>query len=117
VVELPSGLRYEILTPPTGAPAKLGQVVSFNYVGALINGQVFDRSQAPVDFPLQEGSMIPGMVEGLQKIGVGGKARFYIPPSLGYGDQGAQSIPPGATLIFEVEIVGAKDAQIGRAHV
>jgi FKBP-type peptidyl-prolyl cis-trans isomerase len=50
------------------------------------------------------------MFEGLQKIGVGGKIRLFIPPSLAYGDQGNQAIPPGATLVFEVEVLSAKEA-------
>jgi FKBP-type peptidyl-prolyl cis-trans isomerase len=53
---------------------------------------------------------IQGMVEGLSKIGVGGKGKLYIPPSLAYGDAGNQGIPPGATLIFEVEVLSVKDA-------
>ncbi len=113
VVELPSGLRYEILKPGTGAAPKVGQVVNLHYTGSLVNGQVFDSSVQrgqPVDMMLQPGQLIAGMVEGLQKIGVGGKIKLYIPPSLAYGDEGNQAIPPGATLIFEVEVLGAKDA-------
>ncbi|MES1195285.1 MAG: FKBP-type peptidyl-prolyl cis-trans isomerase, partial [Opitutus sp.] len=50
-----------------------------------------------------------GMVEGLTKVGVGGKAKLYIPPSLAYGDNGNQGIPPGAALIFEIEVIAVKD--------
>jgi FKBP-type peptidyl-prolyl cis-trans isomerase len=113
VVELPSGLRYEILKAGTGAMPKAGQVVTMHYKGSLVSGQVFDSSierGQPLDFVLQEGGGIPGMIEGLQKVGVGGKIKLYIPPSLGYGDQGNQVIPPGATLIFEVDVIAAKDA-------
>jgi FKBP-type peptidyl-prolyl cis-trans isomerase len=113
VVELPSGLRYEILKPGTGAMPKAGQMVTMHYKGSLVSGQVFDSSierGQPLDFVLQEGGGIAGMIEGLQKVGVGGKIKLYIPPSLGYGDQGNQSIPPGATLIFEVDVIAAKDA-------
>ncbi len=119
VVELPSGLRYEILKPATGAPGKPGQVATIHYTGALLSGQVFDSSverKEPLDLLLQAanganpGGAMPGMVEGLLKVGVGGKARLYIPPSLAYGDDGFQGIPPGATLVFEVEVLGVKDA-------
>jgi len=119
VVELPSGLRYEIVKAGTGAVAKPGQVVTFHYTGALASGQVFDSSVErgqPIEVLLQPATaqnpagVIPGMFEGLQKTGVGGKLKLHIPAALAYGDEGNQAIPPGATLIFDVEIVGAKDA-------
>lgn len=119
VVELPSGLRYEMLKPATGAVGKPGQVATIHYTGALVNGQVFDSTverKEPIDLPLvvataaNPNGTIPGMVEGLLKVGAGGKARLYIPPSLAYGDEGFQGIPPGATLIFDVEVLGVKDA-------
>lgn len=120
IVELPSGLRYEILEAGKGAVPKPGQLVTIHYTGALVTGQVFDTSRErgePAEFLLQVASaqspngVIPGLFEGLQKTGVGGKLRLHIPPSLAYGDDGAGGvIPPGATLIFEVETVGAKDA-------
>lgn len=120
IVELPSGLRYEIVEAGKGAVAKPGQVVTIHYTGALVGGQVFDTSRErnqPAEFLLQPASaqnpngVIPGLFEGLQKTGIGGKLKLYIPPALAYGDEGAGGvIPPGATLVFEVEIVGAKDA-------
>ena len=113
VVELPSGLRYEILKAGTGAMPKAGQQVTIHYKGSLVSGQVFDSSierGEPAEMLLQPGHIIPGMIEGLQKVGTGGKIKLYIPPSLAYGDQGNQAIPPGATLIFEVDVIGAKDA-------
>lgn len=120
VVELPSGLRYEVVKAGTGAVAKPGQVVTINYTGALVTGQVFDSSVErgqPVDLLMQAATpqspngIIAGMFEGLQKTGVGGKLKLYIPPSLAYGDEGVPGgIPPGAALLFEVEIVGVKDA-------
>src|SRR5258708_17561995 len=80
IVELPSGLRYEILKPATGAAPKLGQVATIHYAGSLVNGQVFDSTVAnggkPIDLPLiattaeSPNGTIPGMVEGLQKVGV-----------------------------------------------
>ncbi|SDS23918.1 FKBP-type peptidyl-prolyl cis-trans isomerase [Opitutus sp. GAS368] len=119
IVELPSGLRYEILKPATGAVPKPGQLATIHYTGTLINGQVFDSSVErgqPIDLPVvmatptSPSGVIPGMFEGLQKIGIGGKAKLYIPPSLAYGDEGNQGIPPGAALVFEIEVLGVKDA-------
>jgi len=119
VVELPSGLRYEIVKAGSTTFPKPGQLVSIHYTGALVNGQPFDSSierGQPVDLLLQAATeqnpngVIPGMFEGLQKIGVGGKIKLYIPPSLAYGDSGNQVIPPGATLVFEIEVLSAKEA-------
>jgi FKBP-type peptidyl-prolyl cis-trans isomerase len=120
VIELPSGLRYEILKPATGAVGKPGQLVKIHYTGSLVSGEVFgtslDGNKEPIELPLtvataeNQNGTIAGMVEGLSKVGIGGKARFYIPPSLAYGDAGNQGIPPAATLIFEVEVVGISDA-------
>jgi len=113
VIELPSGLRYEVIKAGTGATPKLGQQVTFHYTGSLASGQVFDSSiehGQPVEMVLQPNQMIPGMFEGLQKVAVGGKAKLYVPAALGYGDEGNQGIPPAAALIFEVEVLGVKDA-------
>ena len=121
VVELPDGLRYEILKAGTGAMPKPGQVLTVHYTGSLVSGEPFDSSVQrgkPVDLLLQAATaaspngVIPGMFEGLQKVGVGGKIKLYIPPSLAYGDEGAPQagIAPGATIVFEVELLGAKDA-------
>lgn len=112
VVELPSGLRYEITQKGSGPAPALGQTVSVHYKGTLISGQMFDSSYdrgQPIEMPLQEGSAIPGWIEGLQKISKGSKARFYIPPHLAYGDEGTQGIPPGSTLIFDIELLDVKD--------
>jgi FKBP-type peptidyl-prolyl cis-trans isomerase len=119
VVITPSGLGYEIVQAGKGAVAKPGQLVTINYTGALATGQVFDSNEGrgPAEFLLQQATeqspqgVIAGMFEGLQKTGIGGKLKLYIPAALGYGDQGAPgAIPPGAALVFDVEIVGAKDA-------
>jgi FKBP-type peptidyl-prolyl cis-trans isomerase len=107
VVELPSGLRYEIVQPGTGAYPKATDTVKVHYTGKLLNGTVFDSSVQrgePVDIQLDK--VIPGWTEGLQKINQGGKIRLYIPPHLGYGDTGQGSIPPGAALIFDIELLG-----------
>jgi FKBP-type peptidyl-prolyl cis-trans isomerase len=106
VVETRDGLRYEILSPGSAEMPKPTDRVKVNYTGTLTDGTVFDSSERqgkPMDFDLRQ--MIPGWIEGLQKIGKGGKIRLYVPPQLAYGDRGSMGIPPGATLIFEVELV------------
>jgi len=109
IVELPSGLRYEVLKPGSGPNPKPTDTVKVHYTGTLINGTVFDSSVQrgePVEFGL--GEVIPGWTEGLQHINKGGKIKLYVPPQLGYGDDGQGSIPPGATLVFEVELLDLK---------
>jgi len=109
VVELPSGLRYEVVQPGTGAYPKATDTVKVHYTGTLLNGTVFDSSvqrKEPVEFALNQ--VIAGWTEGLQKINQGGKIRLYIPSQLAYGDNGNQSIPPGATLVFDVELLDVK---------
>ncbi len=120
VVVLPSGLAYEVVQAGKGASPKPGQVVSIRYTGALATGQVFDsnvEAPQPADLLLQVASaqnpqgVVAGMFEGLQKGAVGSKLRLHVPPALAYGEEGAGGvIPPSATLIFDVEIVGIKDA-------
>jgi len=106
VVEQPNGLRYEILAPGAGDSPKPTDTVKVNYKGSLLDGTVFDSNEKagkPAELPL--GQMIPGWIEGLQLIHKGGKIRLYIPPQLAYGDAGQPGIPPGAVLIFDVELV------------
>jgi len=108
VIELPSGLRYEILKPGRGPYPKPGQRVKVNYTGRLINGTVFDSTAiGPLDIDLDK--VIPGWTEGVQKINLGGKIKLYIPPALGYGDEAASGIPATSTLIFEIELLEIKD--------
>lgn len=102
-----SGLQYKILTAGTGkSPADTNTVV-VHYRGKLIDGTVFDESYQrgePATFKLNQ--VIKGWTEGLQLLKEGGKAELFIPSELGYGDRGAgQLIPPGAALIFEVELI------------
>ena len=109
VSELPSGLRYEITKPGQGPSPKPADTVKVHYIGTLVDGTVFDSSVQrgePVEFAL--GEVIPGWTEGLQKINKGGKIKLYVPAHLGYGDDGKGSIPPGATLIFDVELLDIK---------
>ncbi|WP_106794504.1 peptidylprolyl isomerase [Aquimarina sp. Aq78] len=107
-----SGLRYKIIQNGDGVKAEKGKTVSVHYKGSLTDGTVFDSSykrNQPIDFPLGVGQVIPGWDEGIALLQVGDKARFVIPPYLGYGDRGAGGvIPPNATLIFDVELVEVK---------
>jgi len=107
VVELPSGLQYEIITQGTGPKPSASNEVTCHYHGTLINGTIFDSSVQrgrPASFPLN--MVIKGWTEGLQLMPTGSKWRFFIPPHLGYGDrQVSAQIGPNSTLIFEVELI------------
>lgn len=95
-----------------GKKAEKGKTVSVHYKGTLTDGTEFDSSykrKQPIDFPLGEGHVIEGWDEGIQLLHVGDKARFVIPSHLAYGERGASgAIPPGATLIFDVELMDVK---------
>lgn len=108
--ETESGLRYQILQKGTGKQAEKGKTVSVHYKGQLTDGTVFDSSykrKQPLEFPVGVGQVIPGWDEGIQLLQVGDKARLVIPSDLGYGSRGAGGvIPPDATLIFDVELMG-----------
>lgn len=107
-----SGLAYKHIKEGTGATPKETDVVKVHYHGTLPDGTVFDSSverKQEVSFPLNR--VIRGWTEGLQLMKVGGKSKFVIPSELGYGDAGAPpKIPGGATLIFEVELLGIEAA-------
>ena len=105
-----SGLQYEVLTEGTGPKPKATDTVTVHYKGTLTNGKVFDSSYdrgEPISFPLDR--VIKGWTEGLQLMSVGSKYRLTIPSQLGYGAAGAGGvIPPNATLVFEVELLGIR---------
>ena len=107
VVELPSGLQYEVLEEGEGDLPSLSDEVKCHYHGSLIDGTVFDSSVErgqPAVFPVNE--VIRGWVEALQLMSVGSKWRLYVPPELGYGEQGAGGvIGPNSTLVFDVELL------------
>lgn len=107
-----SGLTYMVTEHGTGQPLKNGDNVLVNYTGLLSNGVKFDSSfdrNEPIAFPLGAGRVIKGWDEGIALLRVGDRATLIIPPQLGYGSRGAGGmIPPDATLIFIVEVVGVK---------
>ena len=107
VITLPSGLQYEIITKGTGPVPKATDTVKANYIGTLINGEEFDNSYKrgqPITIPVT--GVIAGWVEALQLMPVGSKWKLFIPSDLGYGDRGAGgTIPGGAALIFEIELM------------
>jgi FKBP-type peptidyl-prolyl cis-trans isomerase FkpA len=107
-VKTDSGLVYTEITPGTGAQPKATDKVKVHYEGKLIDGTVFDSSiqrGQPVTFALNQ--VIPCWTEGLQRMKVGGKSKLVCPSNIAYGDHGAPpKIKPGATLVFEVELLG-----------
>ena len=110
-----SGLQYVDVTVGEGAEAQAGQNVVVHYTGWLQNddgskGSKFDSSKDrndPFEFPLGAGRVIKGWDEGVQGMKIGGTRQLIIPAALGYGSRGAGgAIPPNATLIFDVELLG-----------
>ena len=112
VITTASGLKYEVLKPGTGAVAQPGQMVAVHYTGWLTNGTKFDSSvdrRQPFDFKLGKGQVIRGWDEGVAGMKVGEKRKLTIPAELGYGARGAVGvIPPNATLVFDVELLGVQ---------
>jgi len=109
-VKTPSGLVYRALTEGKGASPKETDVVSVHYKGTFPDGKEFDSSYKrgqPTEFPLNR--VIKCWTEGVQLMKVGGKAKLTCPPTLAYGEKGAgNTIPPNATLQFEVELLAIK---------
>lgn len=105
-----SGLQYKIVKKGEGKKPTVNSTVKVNYTGTLIDGKKFDSSYdrgMPAEFPV--GAVIPGWTEGLQLMNEGAKYIFYIPYNLAYGEQMAGDIPPGSTLVFEVELLEVKN--------
>lgn len=107
-----SGLTFIITKYGEGGPVKSGDNVVVNYTGLLTNGAKFDSSldrNEPFSFQVGAGMVIKGWDEGLQNLRVGDHATLVIPPEIGYGASGAGgAIPPNATLIFIIEVLGVK---------
>ena len=108
-VTTPSGLQYADLAEGEGDAAEAGRPVSVHYTGWLTDGTKFDSSvdsNQPFQFTLGAGQVIAGWDEGVCGMKAGGKRKLTIPPELGYGADGAGGvIPPGATLVFDVELL------------
>ena len=106
-VKTSSGLVYSEIKAGTGASPRATQTVKVNYRGTFIDGKEFDSSykrNMPIEFPLN--GVIPCWTEGVQKMKVGGKSKLVCPASIAYGESGRPGIPGGATLVFEVELLG-----------
>ena len=108
VVKLPSGLQYKVLKAGSDtAHPKVSDTVKFHYIGRVVDGEEFDNTFArnePITHPVNQ--LVPGWTEALQLMTPGSRWKLFIPSRLGYGDQGAgEVIPPGATLVFEVELL------------
>lgn len=111
VVTTASGLQYLVLEQgPGGVKPKATDIVKVHYHGTMLNGVVFDSSVQrgqPISFGLNQ--VIKGWTEGLQLMAVGDKTRFFIPADLAYGNRGAGKIPPGSSLIFDVELIAINE--------
>lgn len=110
-----SGLKYIDVTVGDGPMPQSGQMIAAHYTGWLTDGTKFDSSHdrgQPIQFPIGQGRVIRGWDEGLSTMHVGGRRVLIIPPDLGYGERGTPGgpIPPNATLIFDVELVGIPGA-------
>jgi FKBP-type peptidyl-prolyl cis-trans isomerase len=111
-MKTPSGLAYWDIRVGTGEVAKEGSHVRVHYTGWLTNGKKFDSSVdagKPFDFTIGNGEVIKGWEEGITGMRVGGKRQLRIPPDLAYGAEGSPpDIPPNATLIFDVQLLGVQ---------
>ncbi len=105
-------MTIEDIKRGTGVEAKNGDTVSVQYTGTLLNGTKFDSSYdhgQPFSFTLGQSQVIQGWDQGVLGMKIGGKRKLTIPPSLAYGERGAGNvIPPNATLVFEIELLGVK---------
>jgi len=106
-----SGLKYVVITQGEGPAVEAGKVVTVHYSGFLLDGTMFDSSverDEPIQFVVGQGQVIPGWDEGMLLLKKGDKARFVIPPQLGYGEMVLEKIPVNSTLIFDTEVIDIK---------
>jgi FKBP-type peptidyl-prolyl cis-trans isomerase len=112
----PSGLQYQVLEEGSGAKPGPNDLVLVQYEGKLLNGKVFDTTKTDGKArPIPVSGTIPGWAEGMQLMSKGAKYRFWMPPTLGYGAEGAGNgiIPPNAVLVFDVELVDVAAQPMG----
>jgi len=113
VVTTASGLKYKIVTPGQGSAHPTDTDVTLvNYEGRLLSGATFDKSQQPTPMPVS--GVVPGFAEALKLMTKGEKARFWIPPALGYGADAKGPIPANSTLVFDVELIDFIPEQVLR---
>ena len=98
-----SGMYYQIVAEGSGTAPTPCSTITINYVGYLTNGNIFDKSTAPVSFSLID--LIQGWKKGLPLIKKGGKIKLIIPPSLGYGSTARQGLPANSILVFDIELL------------
>jgi FKBP-type peptidyl-prolyl cis-trans isomerase FkpA len=118
VVQTPSGLQYKEIKAGNGAKPTESDMVLVTYEGKLLSGKTFDSTKANGENkprPMPVGGMIPGWTEGLQLMNQGATYRFWMPPSLAYGEMGAGQgvIPPNAVISFDVDLLAIAPAQMG----
>ncbi|MBL7959742.1 FKBP-type peptidyl-prolyl cis-trans isomerase [bacterium] len=116
-----SGLKYVVGKRGSGEPAQAGKSVEVHYSGFLMNGKMFDSSRdrgEPFEFILGQGLVIKGWDEGIALMRVGDQLRLIIPPQLAYGERGAGGvIPPDATLLFDVELMGVSEPKTSISEI
>ena len=119
VVTTPTGLQYKVLKEGSGPKPGPSDMVLVNYDGKLLSGKTFDSTKTEgKPRPMPIGGTIPGWTEGLQLMSQGAKYRFWMPPALAYGEQGAGGvIPPNAVISFDVELLAIAPAQMGMGGV
>jgi FKBP-type peptidyl-prolyl cis-trans isomerase FkpA len=105
-----SGLYYEDLEVGEGPVAEVGDSATVRYAGYLTTGVQFDAGELP-PIELGGGQVIPGFDEGIRGMAVGGARKLVIPPDLAYGNRGSGLIPPGAVLIFDIELLALVEAE------
>jgi hypothetical protein len=106
-----TGLKYTDLVVGNGPSPRTGQTAVVHYTGTLTDGTKFDSSRdkgQPYSFPLGMGRVIKGWDEGVATMKVGGRRQLIVPPALGYGPTGNGTIPPNATLVFDIELLDVK---------
>jgi len=112
MTKAPSGFWYSDVAVGQGDEAVPGRTVRVHYTGWLPSGKKFDSSRdrgEPFAFTLGSGQVITGWDEGVKGMRVGGRRKLVLPPAMGYGDAGAPpDIPPGSTLVFDVEVLGVQ---------